>query len=97
MIGIPIRARRQPSRINGTWRKATRACTTIGAICRGPPGGADLGQERDRIERATIAQPRLHGRNHLRMRQRPLLGRDSHFPPSPRFSFSLNEGWKKLT
>src|SRR5260370_42067323 len=50
--------------------------TTIDAIAEYFLSRADLGQKFDRIERAiVIAQSLLHGRGHLRMRQRPLTGR----------------------
>ena len=60
------------------WHLSGRAHlrTTIDAIAEFLLGRADLGQECDRIERAIlIAQALLHGRGHLRMRQRPLPGR----------------------
>jgi hypothetical protein len=54
---------------------AARSCSTmIDAIAEFFLGRTDLGQKRDWIERAILfAQPLLHGRSHVRMRQRPLL------------------------
>jgi len=62
--------------------------TTIDAIAEFVLSCANLGQQPDRIERAIlIAQPFLHGRGHLGMRQCTLIGRRwemitfDHFSP----------------
>jgi hypothetical protein len=80
----------------GTWLAECTSGTTIDAIAEFLLGGADVGQECDRIERVIlIAQSLLHGRRHLWMSQRPFIGRRrsmialDHFRPFATLLFQL--------
>jgi hypothetical protein len=61
--------------------------TTINAIAEFVLGRANLSQQHDRIERTIlIAQPFLHVRGHLGMRQCTLIGRRREMIPFDHFS-----------